>query len=143
MPDVFTPAERSQVMRQIRSAHTKPEILLRKALFSLGYRYRCHVATLPGKPDIVLTRFKAAIQVRGCFWHGHNCKDGHLPHSRREYWVPKLENNTKRDRRNDRLLRQLGWRVITVWECQLSSKAKLERQVRRICSLLDKKHTAT
>jgi DNA mismatch endonuclease (patch repair protein) len=136
MADVFTVEHRAAVMRTIRSAHTKPELALRRALHNLGFRFRLHVRSLPGCPDIVLPKHTAVIQVRGCFWHGHTCTDGHFPKSRQEYWAPKLAGNRARDRRNDRALRKTGWHVITVWECQLASKAQLERQVARITRLL-------
>jgi DNA mismatch endonuclease, patch repair protein len=123
-------------MSRIRAKGTAPEMALRRALHQLGYRYRLHVRALPGCPDIVLPKYGAVIQVRGCFWHGHTCIDGHLPKSRQDYWEPKLAGNKARDRRNDRELHKLGWRVITVWECQLSSQEKLERQIARIVRLL-------
>jgi DNA mismatch endonuclease (patch repair protein) len=138
MTDVFDAAKRSEVMSRIRSINTQPELALRRALHAAGFRYRLHVRELPGKPDIVLARYDAVIQVRGCFWHLHTCKLARVPKSRLEYWVPKLANNKRRDAKNDRILRKLGWHVITVWECQLKTSHGLERQVRRIVKLLDR-----
>jgi DNA mismatch endonuclease, patch repair protein len=132
MPDVFSPSKRSQVMALIRSGDTKPELAIRQVLHRLGYRYRLHDKGLPGRPDLVLPRYRTVVQVRGCFWHGHTCHDGHLPKSRHEYWVPKLAGNVRRDRRNDRALRRMGWNVVGVWECQCMSKGKLAVQVKRI-----------
>jgi len=142
MPDVFSVDKRSEVMAKIRSKNTKPEMRLRRALHRLGYRYKIHDTTLPGKPDIVLPKYKTLIQVRGCFWHGHTCNDGHLPKSNSPYWVEKLQRNKRRDRRNDRLARQLGWTVITVWECRCSSEKRLEHELRRIRIHLERREAA-
>ncbi|MBF0505921.1 MAG: DNA mismatch endonuclease Vsr [Nitrospirae bacterium] len=139
MPDVFTNKKRSEVMSRIRSKDTKPEITLRKVLHRQGLRFRLHVNTLPGKPDIVLPIYRTVIQVRGCFWHGHDCIDGHIPRSRQEYWEPKLLNNKRRDTRNDKALRRNGWSVIVVWECTIQSQTNLEREVNRIFRILSKK----
>ena len=118
--DVFTPEKRSQVMRAVKSSNTKPETALRKALFALGYRYRLNVKTLPGKPDIVFPKYKTVIFVHGCFWHGHDCKRGaRVPKTNRAYWTDKIARNKARDARNAEALKALGWRVITVWECEL------------------------
>ena len=132
MADVFSPEKRSQVMKQIQSKDTKPEMLIRKGIHRLGYRFKLHDKSLPGKPDMVLPRYRTAIQVRGCFWHGHTCNDGHIPKSRQDYWKPKLEANKKRDSNNDRLLKEMGWKVIVVWECHCSTKQGLENELRRI-----------
>src|SRR5688500_13737152 len=116
--DVFSTSKRSQVMRRIRSKDSQAELSIRKALFERGFRFRLHDRTLEGCPDLVLRKFKSVIQVRGCFWHGHCCKDGHFPKSRGEYWIPKIEGNKIRDARNDESLRRRGWNVIVVWECE-------------------------
>jgi len=137
MADVFSKEKRSEVMSRIGSKNTKPELAFRKALHRLGYRFRVHVTALPGKPDIVLPKYYTAIQVRGCFWHSHNCIDGHLPKSNKGYWKPKLQRNKSRDRRNDQALRKLGWRVVRVWECQLRNQKGLEKQVARINRILN------
>ena len=114
-----TTAARSANMSRIRSTDTKPEMLVRKALHKLGFRFRLHIRNLPGQPDIVLPKHRTVIQVKGCFWHGHNCPDGRLPKSNRSYWVPKLIRNRERDRSNERKLRRLGWSVHCLWECRL------------------------
>lgn len=107
-------------MAQVKSIETKPEIALRKFLFSHGFRYRKNVKQLLGKPDIVLPKYKTIIFVHGCFWHGHkNCEASTLPKSRQEYWYPKIKGNIKRDIKNKKLLKKLGWQIITVWECQI------------------------
>lgn len=113
-----TSAARSANMSRIRSKDTKPEMLVRRALHRLGFRFRLHVRGLPGCPDIVLPKYRTVIQVKGCFWHGHTCRDGRLPKSNRAYWVPKLLQNQKRDHANDRKLRRLGWSVHSIWECR-------------------------
>lgn len=112
-------AQRSAIMSRIRSKDTKPEMLVRRELHRLGFRFRLHVRGLPGKPDIVLPKHRTVIQVKGCFWHGHTCIDGRIPKSNREYWVPKLLNNRRRDSSNDRKLRRLGWSVRNLWECRI------------------------
>jgi DNA mismatch endonuclease (patch repair protein) len=116
-------------MAHIRSKDTKPEMIVRRALHRLGYRFRLHVRDLPGRPDIVLPRYRKIIQVKGCFWHGHNCVDGHLPKSNLEYWMPKLRRNKERDSVTDRKLRGLGWSVRNLWECRVCklSSEKLDR----------------
>ena len=132
MADVFSPEKRSEVMSKITSKNTGPEVRLRHALHNFGLRYRLHDKRLPGTPDIVLRRYNAAIQVRGCFWHQHNCKNGHIPKSRQDYWIEKLQKNVERDRKNDEELKKLGWRLWVVWECEISSKTKLGVVAERI-----------
>lgn len=134
MGDVFTKKKRSSVMRAIKSGNTSCELLVRKALHRLGYRFTLHGRALPGKPDIVLPRYKVAIQVRGCFWHGHSCKDGHTPKTRRDYWVPKLRSNKLRDKQRDRAIRRLGWALFVVWECKAAQPKQLVKEIRRIVS---------
>jgi DNA mismatch endonuclease (patch repair protein) len=112
-------ASRSAMMSRIRSKDTKPEMLVRKALHRLGFRFRLHIRDLPGSPDIVLPKHRVIIQVKGCFWHGHTCRDGRLPKSNRGYWVPKLLRNKERDISNERKLRRLGWSVHALWECRI------------------------
>jgi DNA mismatch endonuclease (patch repair protein) len=136
LADVFSKKRRSEIMSLIGSKNTKPEVALRKTLHRLGYRFRLHVGKLPGKPDIVLSKYRSAIQVRGCFWHGHTCIDGHIPKSREDYWKPKLLRNSQRDARNDRALRKMGWTVIVVWECKIQSHKGMDREIRRICRIL-------
>lgn len=118
MVDVFTPERRSAIMACVRGKNTKPEILVRKLVHSLGYRFRLHSDKLPGKPDIVLTRHRKVIFVHGCFWHGHaRCSRGALPRSNVEFWQRKIHRNRARDKMNVRELRQLGWVVLVVWQC--------------------------
>ena len=118
--DVWSKEKRSEVMSKIRSKDTKPEILVRKMLFARGYRYRLHVKNLPGKPDIVMPKYKAAIFVHGCFWHLHSgCREGTIPKTRTDYWKDKLLGNRQRDKKHMRELRKLGWRVLRLWECEV------------------------
>jgi DNA mismatch endonuclease (patch repair protein) len=120
MPDVVSPEVRSRMMSGIRGKNTKPEMQLRKALHRRGFRYRLHAAKLPGRPDIVFPGRRAAVQVQGCFWHGHEgCPFFKLPGTRREFWEHKISANRSRDRRNLQLLREQGWRVAVVWECAI------------------------
>jgi DNA mismatch endonuclease (patch repair protein) len=127
MADVFTKKKRSDVMSRIRAKNTKPELLVRHFLFSKGLRYRLHQVNLPGKPDIILKKYCTVIFVNGCFWHGHEgCKSFKMPKSRQHYWVPKIERNIFKYQADKRRLRKLGWKVLTVWECQLK-KTKIDR----------------
>jgi DNA mismatch endonuclease (patch repair protein) len=120
MTDTHTPEIRRYNMSRIRGKDTAPEIIVRKFLWDLGYRYRLHVSALPGKPDVVLTKYRTVIFVNGCFWHGHKrCRDFVMPKSRRDYWIPKIQNNIKKDKLYKKELRKLSWNVCTVWECQL------------------------
>jgi len=118
--DVHTPEQRSYNMSRIRGKDTKPEELVRKYLFSQGFRYRKNDARLPGKPDIVLPKYKTVIFVNGCFWHAHEgCKYFVWPKNNADFWKKKIESNVMRDTKNYQLLEKLGWRVFTVWECEL------------------------
>jgi DNA mismatch endonuclease, patch repair protein len=119
MADIFSPAKRSEVMARIRAKDTKPEWAVRRAIHTMGFRFRLHDHRLPGRPDIVLPRRRLIVQVKGCFWHGHSCLKGRVPGTNRHYWLPKIERNRARDVRNDRKLRAMGWRVRTVWECRI------------------------
>jgi DNA mismatch endonuclease, patch repair protein len=139
MVDVFTKEKRSEVMSKIRSKDTNPELRIRKGLHRLGYRYRLNVRELPGKPDLLLPKYRTAIQVRGCFWHGHVCNDGHRPKTREDYWTSKLAKNVDRDRRNDERLQDLGWRLIIVWECHCSTRKGLEKELKRISKIKETK----
>jgi DNA mismatch endonuclease, patch repair protein len=121
MTDHVSKAKRSKMMAGIGSKNTRPELIVRKLLFSLGYRYRLHSKTLPGKPDLVFPSRKKAIFVHGCFWHGHRCRKGQPPKSKLKFWLPKLEQNKERDRRNILLLRYRGWASKVIWECQLKA----------------------
>jgi DNA mismatch endonuclease, patch repair protein len=129
--DKLTPERRSENMRRIRSTNTSPEMIVRRFVHGMGFRYRLHVAKLPGKPDLVFTRLKKIIEVRGCFWHQHGrCIDSHIPQSRLEYWRPKLQRNLRRDEANQRTLRDLGWKILVVWECETTSP-NLVRRLKR------------
>lgn len=119
-------------MQAIKGTNTKPEIIVRKYLFSKGFRYRLHNKNLPGRPDICLKKYKTVILVNGCFWHGHSkCSIFSMPKSNTRFWKEKLEGNKKRDKRNIRKLRKLGWRVYVIWECQLTT-AKREIKLGKI-----------
>ena len=117
--DTVSKKKRSEIMSRIRSKNTKPEMAVRKYLSTKGYRYRLHDKKLPGKPDIVLKRKKIAIQVRGCFWHGHSCKLANYPKTNRKY---KIDNNRKRDRKNDKLIKKMGYKLIVITECKIRDK---------------------
>ena len=125
MADVHSPETRSFNMSQIKGKNTKPEELVRHYLFSQGFRYRKNVSTLPGKPDIVLPKYKTCILVNGCFWHKHEgCKYFVWPKNNAEFWKNKLASNKERDQKNIGLLESMGWRVITIWECELKREEK-------------------
>jgi DNA mismatch endonuclease (patch repair protein) len=117
--DKLTVEERSMLMSKIKNKGTSIEVLVRKRLFNMGFRYRLNVSSLPGKPDIVLKKYNSVIFVNGCYWHGHDCKDGHLPKSNIEFWKDKIDKNIERDKLNCKLLQDTGWNVIIIWECEL------------------------
>lgn len=121
MADTVTPAIRSAMMAAVRGKDTGPERAVRAALLSAGYRYRLHRRDLPGAPDIVLSRFRVAVFVHGCFWHGHRCPRGRRPTSNIDFWNAKLDKNVARDRRNRAALRTAGWHVMVIWECSLAA----------------------
>ena len=118
-------------MQSVKGKDTGPEMVVRRWLFSRGYRYRLHPKTLPGKPDIVMPGRRLAIFVHGCFWHGHLCIKGRAPKSRLDYWKPKLDNNRERDERKASELRALGWEVLTLWQCDIADAARLARILER------------
>ncbi len=122
MADNHTKEVRSMNMSHIRSTNSKPEETVRKYLFSKGLRYRKNVRTLPGKPDIVLPKYKTVVFVNGCFWHKHDCGKFVMPASNTEYWSKKISGNVERDKTNRLQLEELGWRVLVIWECQLKKK---------------------
>lgn len=133
--DIMTPAERSRRMSLIRSGDTHPELAVRSLIHGMGYRYRLHVAGLPGRPDMVFKAKQKVIFVHGCFWHLHRaCGNCRPPKSKLDYWKPKLEGNAARDKRVRQQLRQLGWRCLVVWECELDD---FERLARRIAAFLE------
>ncbi|MFZ6813778.1 very short patch repair endonuclease [Undibacterium sp. Rencai35W] len=118
--DTIGPEQRSRVMAAIKSCNTKPELAVRRMLHALGFRFRLHRKDLPGRPDIVLPKYKTVVLVNGCFWHQHaGCKLASRPASHQEYWEPKLDRNIERDKANCAKLTALGWRVVMIWECEL------------------------
>lgn len=122
MTDVHSKEMRSYNMSQIKGKNTKPEILVRKFLFANGFRYRLHDKKLPGKPDIVLSKYKTVIFINGCFWHGHQgCKKFIMPKSNVSYWQPKIQRNIDRDQLKCAELKKEGWNVLVIWECELKS----------------------
>lgn len=123
--DVVNAATRSRMMSGIRGKDTKPELVVRRGLHALGFRYRLHDRRLPGKPDMVLPRWRAAIQINGCFWHGHDCGLFRWPGTRQEFWRSKIGRNVERDREVEAALDRAGWRVLTVWECALKGPARI------------------
>ncbi|RXF70525.1 very short patch repair endonuclease [Arcticibacter tournemirensis] len=120
MADVHSKETRSYNMSRIRSKDTKPEMLVRKYLHAHGFRYRLHVKDMPGKPDIVLPKYKTVIFIHGCFWHGHEgCRYYVVPKTRTEWWLNKIQTNSRNDQKAEENLQATGWRVINIWECQL------------------------
>lgn len=133
MADVMTPKQRSRCMAAVKGKDTKPEMIVRKYLFSRGMRFRVQVRKLPGNPDIVLPKYKTVIFVNGCFWHGHeDCKYFRLPKSNVEFWKEKIGRNIERDRESMQALLDLGWKIIRVWECELRNKANREDTLNKI-----------
>jgi len=122
MSDIYSKSKRSDIMSKISGKETKPEILIRKFLFSKGFRFRKNVKKLPGKPDIVLPKYKVVVFVHGCFWHGHTCKRGALPETNHEFWREKIGRNMERDIHNISDLKENGWNVIVIWQCEIKNK---------------------
>jgi DNA mismatch endonuclease, patch repair protein len=122
MVDVVSPATRSRMMAGIKGKNTKPELVLRRALHAKGLRYRLHSKSVPGKPDMVFPRYRAAVFVNGCFWHGHDCKYFKMPMTRTEFWEQKINTNRARDTVVTKRLKEEGWHQLTVWECSLRGK---------------------
>lgn len=134
MTDTLTAAERSQRMGLVRGKDTKPELVVRALVHGMGFRYALYRRDLPGCPDLVFAPRKKVIFVHGCFWHRHSsskCRLARLPKSRLDFWVAKLEANRHRDEKNMRALRSVGWKILLVWECQLSHKEQLKNKLRR------------
>ena len=123
MADKHSKEIRSMNMSHIHSSNTKPEEKVRKYLFANGFRYRKNVRKLPGTPDIVLPKYRTVVFINGCFWHKHDCPRFVWPKDNADYWRPKIEGNVSREKKNNDVLQQMGWRVITVWECQLKKDA--------------------
>lgn len=124
MTDIFPKNKRSEIMAKISGKESKPEIIVRKYLFTNGYRYRKNDKRFPGKPDIVLPKYKTVIFIHGCFWHGHDCKASKLPETRMDFWKEKIKGNKERDIKNKEKLQLLGWKVIIIWQCSLINKDK-------------------
>lgn len=139
MVDSLSLPERSRRMSLIRSKDTRPELIVRKALWAAGFRYRLHGKGLPGKPDLVFPGISTVVFVHGCFWHAHHCQKGRLPGSNSSFWREKFLRNKARDARNVRRLRQVGWSVLTIWECSLSTARTREATIRRLLSALERR----
>jgi DNA mismatch endonuclease (patch repair protein) len=121
LADHLSKSQRSRLMAVIRNANTSPELIVRKRLFSSGFRYRIHYGSLPGKPDIALPKFRIAVFVNGCFWHGHACRRGKRPSTNTAFWNKKLDSNLLRDRKNIRALGLHGWKAMIVWQCEIEA----------------------
>jgi DNA mismatch endonuclease (patch repair protein) len=131
--DVFSPEERSEIMRRVRSVDTRPEKIVGSFLHRLGFRFRKHRRYLPGTPDFVLPKYKTSIFVHGCFWHRHpGCPNADAPATRREYWLPKFSRTVDRDQKNQQALHDLGWNVIVIWECEIRNVAQLEQRLKSL-----------
>lgn len=127
--DRLTKEKRSALMRNVKGKNTLPEMIVRKLLHRIGYRFRLHRKDLPGSPDLVFSSRRKIILVHGCYWHGHGCKYGRLPKSNLEFWSPKILANQARDRRNAELLEKAGWEVAVVWQCETKNPQELERKL--------------
>jgi DNA mismatch endonuclease (patch repair protein) len=130
MADTRTPEQRRRIMQAVKTRDTGPELIVRRILHRLGYRYRLNATKLPGRPDIVFPVRKRVIFVHGCFWHGHGCAKGQAPKSRLDYWGPKLEVNRERDAVQVRALEDLGWSVLTIWQCETLEREALTARLR-------------
>lgn len=134
MSDIYSKQKRSDIMSHISGKETKPEILVRKFLFTNGFRFRKNVKDLPGKPDIVLPKYKTAIFIHGCFWHGHTCKRGALPATNIEFWKTKIGGNIERDKRDVSELEKQGWKVIVIWQCEIKNAGLQNERLIRLLS---------
>lgn len=142
MTDVHEPQIRSYNMSQIRAKNTKPELIVRKFLHSNGYRYRLHDKKLPGKPDLVLKKYNTVVFIHGCFFHGHEgCKYFKIPKTNTNWWKQKIEKNKAKDKENEQKLRQLGWKIIIIWECELT-KTNMDDTLQNLIINLNKKSYA-
>lgn len=131
MPDTMTPEERSERMSRVRNKDSKAELRVRRLVHGMGYRYRLHNRTLPGKPDVVLARHKKVIFVHGCYWHQHGvCRPLAVPENNTEFWRKKFADNVERDRRNLQQLKEMGWDVLVIWECETKDTEALESKLR-------------
>ena len=128
-------------MSKISGTETKPEILVRKYLFGKGFRFRKNDKRLPGRPDIVLPKYKTVIFIHGCFWHGHHCKAGKLPETNKEFWGNKINSNIERDKKNQHKLEKLGWKIIIIWQCKLKNKKVVTKKLNGIVKKIQNEHT--
>lgn len=140
MDDQLTPQRRSWLMSRVKGKNTQPELVVRSLLFARGFRFRVHRKDLPGRPDVVLPKYRTVIFVHGCFWHRHpRCRKTTMPATRTQFWSDKFAQNIERDRSNQARLETMGWRSIVVWECEIASGKELaDRLVRELESLTDK-----
>ena len=135
--DIWSEKKRSEVMSKIRGENTKPEMILRSALFRKGYRFRVHKKDLPGKPDIVLPKYHLVIFVHGCFWHYHKkCNEGRIPSSNSKFWEEKLERNVKKDANNIKALKKENWKVFVIWECEIEKQ--FEKSIKHLVKSIEK-----
>jgi len=141
LSDIYSKRKRSEIMSQISGTETKPEILVRKYLFSKGFRFRKNDKRLPGRPDIVLPKYKTVIFIHGCFWHGHHCKAGKLPETNKEFWENKINSNMERDKNNQLILEKLGWKIIIVWQCKLKNRKVMTKKLKEIEQKIQNEHT--
>jgi DNA mismatch endonuclease (patch repair protein) len=132
--DHVSPEIRSRIMSAVHTRNTTPEMSVRRIVHKMGYRFRLHVSSLPGKPDLVFAGKRKLIFVHGCFWHGHNCKYGQLPKTKTEYWAAKIAKNKSRDRIQCQRLRKLGWDVLVVWQCSLKNQPVIQKRIERFLS---------
>jgi len=133
---MFSKSKRSAIMSSIRDKATKQEIMVRSFLFRQGFRFRKNDKRYPGKPDIVLPKYQCIVFVNGCFWHGHTCKAAKLPQTRKEFWQNKIAANANRDSANQKQLENMGWNVVTVWQCELTSSIKREKRYSLLMELI-------
>lgn len=139
MADIFSISKRSQIMASISGKETKPEIAVRSYLFKQGFRFRKNVKNLPGKPDIVLPKYKTVVFIHGCFWHGHkNCNKATLPTSNIKFWQAKITANISRDAKAQKDLKKLGWRMIIIWECNIKNKVIFDNTMRKLTKSISK-----
>lgn len=132
MADIYDKTKRSDIMSKISGKETKLEILVRKFLHAQGFRFRKNDKRYPGKPDVVLPKYKTVIFIHGCFWHGHSCKAGKLPETRKEFWKEKIQSNVDRDNRNIQELKMLGLKVLIVWQCEINNKSVTEDRLNKL-----------
>lgn len=128
--DILSAKSRSKIMASIRSKDTKPELAVRSALHRMGFRFRLHSSEMPGRPDIVLPKYRAVVWVHGCFWHGHcRCRAGQRPKSNIDYWHPKIARTIQRDKLNKKRMRRLGWWNFVIWECETLTPRRFEQKL--------------